>query len=225
MTSVFEAGTLRRSERPLVSHRQDWWRGAVIYQIYPRSFPDSDGDGIGDLPGVTAKLDYVAWLGVDAIWLCPFFTSPQRDFGYDVADHTGVDPLFGTLADFDALVARAHALGLKVLIDQVWSHTLERAPLVPREPREPRQPEGGLVCLGRSAARTARRPTTGCRCSAARPGRWEPRRRQYYLHHFLVAPAAAQPAQPGGGRRDPGERPRSGWTAGWTASGSMRSTS
>ena len=91
----------------------DWWRGAVIYQIYPRSFFDSNGDGIGDLPGITAKLDYVASLGVDAIWLCPFFASPQRDFGYDVTDHTAVDPIFGTLEDFDALLDRAHALGLK----------------------------------------------------------------------------------------------------------------
>ncbi len=105
---------------------RDWWRGAVIYQIYPRSFFDSSGDGIGDLPGVTARLEYVARLGVDAIWLCPFFVSPQRDFGYDVADHVAVDPLFGTLADFDALLARAHGLGLKVLIDQVWSHTSDR---------------------------------------------------------------------------------------------------
>ncbi|MBV9251147.1 MAG: alpha-glucosidase, partial [Acetobacteraceae bacterium] len=94
----------------------EWWRGAVIYQIYPRSFFDSNGDGIGDLPGITARLDHVASLGVDAIWLCPFFTSPQRDFGYDVAHHTEVDPLFGTLDDFDGLLARAHGLGLKVLI-------------------------------------------------------------------------------------------------------------
>src|SRR5262249_1173430 len=102
---------------------RDWWRGAVIYQIYPRSFFDSSGDGVGDLPGVLAKLDYVASLGVDAIWLSPFFTSPMKDFGYDVADHCAVDPVFGTLADFDRVIARAHQLGLKVLIDQVWCHT------------------------------------------------------------------------------------------------------
>lgn len=104
----------------------DCWRSAVIYQIDPRSFFDSNGEGIGDLPGVTANLDHVARLGVDAIWLCPFFTSRQKDFGYDSADHTDVDPLFGTLADFDALLTRAHGLGLKVLIDQVWSHTSDR---------------------------------------------------------------------------------------------------
>src|SRR5215813_11588561 len=103
-----------------------WWQGAVVYQIYPRSFFDSNGDGIGDLPGVTAKLDYVASLGVDAVWLSPFFVSPMRDFGYDVADHCAVDPVFGTLDDFDRVVQRTHALGLKLIIDQVWGHTSDR---------------------------------------------------------------------------------------------------
>jgi len=96
---------------------QPWWKGAAIYQIYPRSFADANGDGIGDLAGITRHLDHVASLNVDAIWLSPFFTSPMKDFGYDVADYCDVDPIFGTLADFDALIARAHALGLKVLID------------------------------------------------------------------------------------------------------------
>ena len=101
---------------------QNWWRGAVIYQIYPRSFLDTNGDGVGDLPGILAKLDYIASLGVDAIWISPFFTSPMADFGYDIADFRGVDPLFGTLADFDRVLDKAHALGLKVIIDQVSSH-------------------------------------------------------------------------------------------------------
>ena len=100
-----------------------WWHGAVIYQIYPRSFADGNGDGVGDLGGIVEKLDYVARLGVDGIWLSPFFTSPMADFGYDVADYREVDREYGTLADFDALVARAHALGLKVIIDMVWGHT------------------------------------------------------------------------------------------------------
>jgi alpha-glucosidase len=107
-------------DRPTMS---EWWRGAVIYQIYPRSFADSNDDGVGDLPGITAKLDYVASLGVDGIWLSPFFTSPMHDFGYDVADYYDVDPIFGALDDFDRLLERAHALGLKVIIDQVYSHT------------------------------------------------------------------------------------------------------
>ena len=101
----------------------DWWRGAAIYQIYPRSFQDTNGDGVGDLAGITSRLDYVASLGVDAIWISPFFTSPMRDFGYDVADYCNVDPMFGTLGDFDALLAKAHDLGLRVIIDQVFAHT------------------------------------------------------------------------------------------------------
>ncbi len=108
---------------PQADAHAPWWRGAVLYQIYPRSFADSNGDGIGDLAGITQRLPYVASLGVDGIWISPFFPSPQRDFGYDVQDYGAVDPQFGSLADFDALVDRAHALGLKVVIDQVWSHT------------------------------------------------------------------------------------------------------
>ncbi|MCL3818192.1 glycoside hydrolase family 13 protein [Aeromicrobium sp. zg-Y869] len=102
---------------------QQWWRDAVIYQIYPRSWADSDGDGIGDLPGITQRLPHLAYLGVDAVWLSPFYTSPQRDGGYDVADYRDVDPLFGTLADFDALTARAHELGLRVIVDIVPNHS------------------------------------------------------------------------------------------------------
>ncbi|WP_235936166.1 glycoside hydrolase family 13 protein [Brevibacterium rongguiense] len=100
-----------------------WWADAVIYQIYPRSFADSDGDGMGDLPGITARLDYLAGLGVDAVWLSPFYRSPQRDAGYDVADYRSVDPMFGTLADAEALISRAHALGLRVIVDLVPNHT------------------------------------------------------------------------------------------------------
>ena len=106
----------------------EWWRTAVIYQIYPRSFADSTGDGVGDLPGITSRLDALAQLGVDAIWLSPFFTSPQKDAGYDVADYTDVDPLFGTLADFDTLLAHAHALELKLIIDLVPNHSSSAHP-------------------------------------------------------------------------------------------------
>src|ERR1700726_914517 len=106
----------------------EWWRGAVIYQIYPRSFLDANGDGVGDLPGVIQALDYVASLGVEAIWLSPFYASPMKDFGYDVSDYRDVDPMFGTLADFDRLLGEAHARGLKVIIDQVWSHASDQHP-------------------------------------------------------------------------------------------------
>ena len=106
----------------------EWWRDAVIYQVYPRSFADSDGDGMGDLPGVTARLPYLAALGVDAIWLSPFYVSPQADAGYDVADYRDIDPVFGTLADADALLAAAAAHGIKVLVDLVPNHTSDEHP-------------------------------------------------------------------------------------------------
>jgi alpha-glucosidase len=108
--------------------QQQWWRDAVIYQIYPRSWADSDGDGMGDLPGITARLPHLAELGVDAVWLSPFYTSPQHDAGYDVADYCDVDPRFGTLADADALIGRAHQLGLRVMVDIVPNHSSSEHP-------------------------------------------------------------------------------------------------
>src|ERR687889_2388405 len=107
------AETAERTDAFLAPIGGEWWRTAVIYQIYPRSFADASGDGIGDLPGITARLDHLASLGVDAVWLSPFYTSPQADAGYDVADYRMVDPVFGSLADADALIARAHELGLR----------------------------------------------------------------------------------------------------------------
>jgi alpha-glucosidase len=107
---------------------EPWWKTAVVYQIYPRSFADADGDGVGDLGGVAAHLDHLSWLGVDAIWLSPFFRSPMKDFGYDVSDYCDVDPIFGTLDDFDDLVAEAHARGIRVVIDWVPNHTSDEHP-------------------------------------------------------------------------------------------------
>lgn len=108
--------------------QRPWWQEAVFYQIYPRSFADASGDGVGDLRGIVDRLDHVRWLGADAIWCSPFYRSPMRDFGYDISDHTDVDPVFGTLADADALVARAHDLGLRVVLDFVGSHTSDEHP-------------------------------------------------------------------------------------------------
>ena len=108
------------------NYNAQWWRSAVIYQIYPRSFADSNGDGMGDLPGITARLDSLAALGIDAIWLSPYMRSPQKDAGYDVSDYRDVDPLFGSLADFDNMVARAHELNIRVLVDLVPNHTSDQ---------------------------------------------------------------------------------------------------
>ena len=105
-----------------------WWEDAVFYQIYPRSFRDSDGDGIGDLAGITEKLDYLAWLGVDALWISPFFPSPMKDFGYDVADYRGVDPIFGTMDDFRRLMREAKTRGLRIILDLVANHSSDEHP-------------------------------------------------------------------------------------------------
>ena len=160
-----------------------WWKRAVFYQIYPSSFADSNGDGFGDLPGIIDRIGHVASLGVDAIWLSPFFTSPMKDFGYDVADYRAVDPRFGTLADFDRLVARAHALGLKIVIDQVWSHTSDRhAWFRASAARDPAYADWYVW----ADARPDGSPPNNWRASFGGPAwSWHPGRRQYYLHNFL----------------------------------------
>jgi len=162
----------------------DWWRGASLYQVYPRSFADSNGDGIGDLAGITARLPYIASLGVDGVWISPFFPSPMRDFGYDVSDYCGVDPMFGTLADFDALLARAHALGLKVVIDQVWSHTAMEHPWF-EESRQSRDNPKADWYVWADAKPDGSPPTNWQSWMGCATWTWEPRRKQYHLHNFL----------------------------------------
>lgn len=161
-----------------------WWRGATIYQIYPRSFLDSNGDGIGDLPGILQRLDYIASLGVDAIWISPFYTSPMADFGYDIADYRGVDPVFGTLEDFDRIVARAHALGLKVMIDQVPSHTSDQHPWF-QESRQSRTNSKADWYVWADANEDGTPPNNWLSIFGGVAWTWEPRRGQYYLHNFL----------------------------------------
>src|SRR6056297_3334380 len=107
---------------------REWWKGAVIYQIYPRSFQDSNDDGIGDLKGIISRLDYLQWLGIDAIWLSPIFKSPMKDFGYDISDYRGIDPMFGTIDDFKVLLQESHQRNIKVIHDQVYNHTSDQHP-------------------------------------------------------------------------------------------------
>ena len=162
-----------------------WWRGATIYQIYPRSFAESNGDGIGDLPGITAHLEYVAALGVDAIWLSPFFTSPMRDFGYDVADYRDVDPIFGTLGDFDQLVHRAHQLKLRVIIDQVYSHTSDQHSWF-QQSRADRTNARANWYVWADAKADGTPPSNWQSVFGGPAWAWDARRRQYYLHNFLA---------------------------------------
>ncbi len=164
--------------------QDEWWRGAAIYQIYPRSFLDTNGDGVGDLPGITAGLGHVASLGVDAIWISPFFTSPMRDFGYDVADYRGIDPVFGTLADFDALVARAHGLGLKVIIDQVYAHTSDLHPWF-AESRDGRENPKADWYVWADPKPDGTPPCNWQSVFGGPAWTWDARRRQYYMHTFL----------------------------------------
>jgi len=161
-----------------------WWKGAAIYQIYPRSFADSNGDGIGDLNGITAHLDHVAALGVDAVWLSPFFTSPMKDFGYDVADYRDVDPIFGTLADFDALIDRAHALGLRVIIDQVYSHTSNEHPWF-QQSRASRSGDKADWYVWADAKPDGSPPSNWQSVFGGPAWTWDARRQQYYMHNFL----------------------------------------
>ncbi|RQR24502.1 DUF3459 domain-containing protein [Burkholderia sp. Bp9143] len=163
-----------------------WWRGGVIYQVYPRSFADSNGDGLGDLPGLVGKLDYIHALGVDAIWISPFFRSPMKDFGYDVSDYCDVDPIFGTLDDFDRLIEKAHALGLKVMIDQVLSHSSDQHPwfVASRSSRD--NPHANWYVWA-DPCPDGTPPNNWQSVFGGSAWQWEPRRRQYYLHNFLAS--------------------------------------
>ncbi len=164
----------------------DWWRGAVIYQIYPRSFQDSTGNGIGDLRGIVQRLPYIASLGVDAIWISPFFTSPMADFGYDIADFRDVDPVFGTLKDFDAVVEAAHALGLKVMIDLVFSHTSDQHSWF-KQSRETEPNDKSNYYVWADAKPDGTPPNNWLSIFGGSAWQWESRRCQYFLHNFLTS--------------------------------------
>jgi len=164
----------------------NWWREAIIYQVYPRSFLDTNGDGVGDLAGVTEKLDYIASLGVDIVWLSPFFKSPMADFGYDIEDYCDVDPLFGDLADFDRMVAKAHSLGLKIMIDQVMSHTAETHKWFVESRANRDNPKSDWYVWA-DPLPDGNPPNNWLSVFGGSSWQWDTRRKQYYLHNFLVS--------------------------------------
>ncbi len=170
---------------PALTSDKDWWRGAVLYQIYPRSYQDSNGDGIGDLNGITSRLPYIASLGVDAIWISPFFTSPMKDFGYDVSDYCDVDPMFGSLSDFDVLVDTAHRLGLRVMIDLVLSHTSSEHPWF-AESRASRDNAKADWYVWADPKPDGTPPNNWLSIFGGPAWQWDARREQYYLHNFLT---------------------------------------
>lgn len=164
----------------------NWWRGCVIYQVYPRSFQDSTGDGIGDIAGITRRLPHIASLGVDAVWISPFFRSPMKDFGYDVSDYCDVDPMFGSLADFDVLLERAHELGLKVMIDLVLSHTSDQHPWF-MESRVSRDNARADWYVWADPKPDGTPPNNWLSIFGGSAWQWDTRRQQYYLHNFLTS--------------------------------------
>ncbi|MBO6719953.1 MAG: alpha-glucosidase [Rhizobiaceae bacterium] len=181
--SVFASAEQRPEQ--LAQPDPDWWRGAVIYQIYPRSFQDSNGDGIGDLRGILMRLSHIASLGADAIWISPFFKSPMLDYGYDVSDYRDVDPMFGTLDDFDAVVSEAHRLGLKVMIDLVLSHTsIEHVWF--KESRASRDNPKADWYVWADPSPDGTPPNNWLSIFGGSAWEWDTRREQYYLHNFLA---------------------------------------
>ncbi|WDR02419.1 alpha glucosidase [Devosia algicola] len=165
---------------------QEWWRGGVIYQVYPRSFQDSDGDGVGDLPGIMSRLDHIASLGVDCLWLSPIFESPQADMGYDVSNYTDIDRLFGSIEDFDSLIARAHSLGLKVIVDQVLSHSSDHHPWF-TESKLSRTNARADWYIWADPLEDGSPPNNWPSVFGGRAWEWNSTRRQYYMHNFLAA--------------------------------------
>lgn len=163
----------------------EWWAAGILYQIYPRSFQDSNGDGVGDLPGIIGRLPYLQSLGVDAIWLSPIFPSPMADFGYDISDYTGVDPIFGTLEDFDLLVNAAHASNLKVILDLVPNHTSDQHPWF-LESRSSRHNPKRDWYLWRDAREDGSAPNNWFSEFGGSAWKYDAHTRQYYYHAFLA---------------------------------------
>lgn len=164
--------------------KNEWWRGAVLYQIYPRSFFDSNNDGIGDLPGITQKLDYIASLGVEGVWLSPFFTSPMKDFGYDVSDYKNIAPIFGTMEDFDKMLEEMHRRGLKLIIDLVLNHTSEEHPWFKESRSGDDNPKADWYVWA-DAKPDGTPPNNWMSVFGGSAWQFDTKRGQYYWHQFL----------------------------------------
>jgi alpha-glucosidase len=165
--------------------QQQWWTGSVIYQIYPRSFQDSTNSGVGDLNGIINRLDYIKDLGVDAVWISPFFKSPMKDFGYDISDYRDIDPLFGTLNDFDNLIGQAHQRDIKIIIDQVLSHTSDEHAWF-TESRKNKTNDKADWYVWADAKEDGSAPNNWLSIFGGCAWQWDSRRCQYYLHNFLT---------------------------------------
>ncbi|WP_422372704.1 alpha-glucosidase family protein [Hoeflea sp.] len=169
-----------------ISSDAEWWRGGVIYQVYPRSFQDTSGDGVGDLIGIAERIGYIASLGVDAVWVSPFFTSPMKDFGYDVSDYTNVDPMFGTLGDFDHLVKVAHDHGIRVMIDLVMSHSSDQHPWFV-ESRSSRDNPKADWYVWAEPKPDGTPPNNWLSIFGGSAWQWDGKREQYFMHNFLTS--------------------------------------
>ncbi len=167
-----------------MTDQYEWWQRGIIYQIYPRSFQDSNGDGVGDLPGITARLDYVRWLGADAVWISPIYPSPMADFGYDVSDYTAIHPMFGTLEDFDRLIAAAHERDLRLLLDYVPNHSSDQHPWF-LESRSSRDNPKRDWYIWRDAAPDSGPPNNWLSSFGGGAWEWDPQTSQYYYHAYL----------------------------------------
>lgn len=167
------------------NNTSDWWKGGVIYQIYPRSYQDTSGDGVGDLAGITSRLPYIASLGVDAIWISPFFQSPMKDYGYDVSDYRAIDPMFGSMDDFDALLSRAHELGLRIMVDLVLSHTSNEHPWFVQSRADRSNPKSDWYVWA-DANEDGTPPNNWLAIFGGSAWQWDSAREQYFLHNFLT---------------------------------------
>ncbi|WP_420408183.1 alpha-glucosidase [Hoeflea sp.] len=169
-----------------ISSDAEWWRGGVIYQVYPRSFQDTSGDGVGDLIGIAERIGYIASLGVDAVWVSPFFTSPMKDFGYDVSDYTNVDPMFGTLGDFDYLVKVAHEHGIRVIIDLVMSHSSDQHPWFVESRSDRENPKADWYVWAEPKP-DGTPPNNWLSIFGGSAWQWDGKREQYFMHNFLTS--------------------------------------